>query len=596
MQTSPSFKPLENIALAISGGGFRAAAFGLGCLSYLHKIGYLRHVTFVSSASGGTLPAMLYSQYNYQGKTFEECYQHLVTCMNGEVLLKKVFEILKENAYWKDRPEKKRNLINAFAIAYDEVVFEKEEFGLYWQKIQNPHIEEVCFNAAELVNGRTFRFQKGLAPKRKVGNKDIHFDNKLNDNHAQKLKLADIMAASSCFPGGFEPIVFPQDFTHDIVTSEFLFEHFKQEPAYEGQLLPKNQPFGLMDGGIDDNQGVGSLLLANEYRRKNNKKMFDTIIICDVDSSFTEPYVPPLTTNKAKGLWKLTIESLVKKVKSIGIGVLVWFISAIVFSIAGIIEGTIYIKIIGGLVLGGLLFAAAQLWKLKNSIDAWKTNNASKTEGTWLRIAKRYGGFFLKLPFLKLVPMLKARASSAGMLIGDLFLNQVRRLHFNALYENADYHNIPKEDIAVATFSDSFDDRFPYANRCVTTLIHDLSKANAKNLEDRLKKRLDKPIAELLKPRQKLQDLAEKTRKMDTTLWFDEQHKENKMLENLIACGQATMCFNLLKYLHELKTDAQLYAIPVIYPSELEALRIMIEEDWQIFNENPLSLLPKPNL
>ena len=29
---------------------------------------------------------------------------------------------------------------------------------------------------------------------------------------AQHIRLADVVAASSCFPGGFEPFVFPQQF------------------------------------------------------------------------------------------------------------------------------------------------------------------------------------------------------------------------------------------------------------------------------------------------------------------------------------------------------------------------------------------------
>ncbi len=40
------------VGLALSGGGFRAAAFGLGCLRALHDTGVLRHVRVVSGISG----------------------------------------------------------------------------------------------------------------------------------------------------------------------------------------------------------------------------------------------------------------------------------------------------------------------------------------------------------------------------------------------------------------------------------------------------------------------------------------------------------------------------------------------------------------
>lgn len=58
------FSPFQSIALCFSGGGFRAAAFSLGVLSYLNKVkiksaegeaSLLSHVNFIASASGGTI-------------------------------------------------------------------------------------------------------------------------------------------------------------------------------------------------------------------------------------------------------------------------------------------------------------------------------------------------------------------------------------------------------------------------------------------------------------------------------------------------------------------------------------------------------------
>lgn len=49
------------IGVAVSGGGFRAAAFGLGCLRALHDAGLLPHVTVISGISGGSLLTALYA-------------------------------------------------------------------------------------------------------------------------------------------------------------------------------------------------------------------------------------------------------------------------------------------------------------------------------------------------------------------------------------------------------------------------------------------------------------------------------------------------------------------------------------------------------
>jgi NTE family protein len=49
------------IGVAISGGGFRATAFGLGCLRALHDTGVLPGVSVISGISGGSLLAALYA-------------------------------------------------------------------------------------------------------------------------------------------------------------------------------------------------------------------------------------------------------------------------------------------------------------------------------------------------------------------------------------------------------------------------------------------------------------------------------------------------------------------------------------------------------
>ena len=49
------------IGLALSGGGFRATCFGLGCLRALHDQDLLRHVSVISGISGGSVLAALYA-------------------------------------------------------------------------------------------------------------------------------------------------------------------------------------------------------------------------------------------------------------------------------------------------------------------------------------------------------------------------------------------------------------------------------------------------------------------------------------------------------------------------------------------------------
>lgn len=59
----------DRVGLALSGGGFRATAFGLGCLRALHDTGVLSKVTVVSGISGGSLLAALWA---YGPSSFQE--------------------------------------------------------------------------------------------------------------------------------------------------------------------------------------------------------------------------------------------------------------------------------------------------------------------------------------------------------------------------------------------------------------------------------------------------------------------------------------------------------------------------------------------
>jgi hypothetical protein len=138
---------MKNIALSFSGGGFRAAAYSLGCLSYLNSIvlgakPLLQRVSYVSSTSGGSITNLVYNRYIYTGKSFDECYAFLKSRLQGDQLLDKALTILNDNKSWEGRPEKSRNLINAFSLAY-ESLFEGDSFSVFSNTTHRPHVEEM---------------------------------------------------------------------------------------------------------------------------------------------------------------------------------------------------------------------------------------------------------------------------------------------------------------------------------------------------------------------------------------------------------------------------------------------------------------------
>ena len=116
--------PLENLALSCSGGGYRAASFHLGTMSYLNRLTYqgkplLENVKMLSTVSGGTITGIVYTLQRQQGRSFEEIYAFLMDKLMTLDLLKLGIEKLNPDATWRNE-YKRKNLINAFAELYDE--------------------------------------------------------------------------------------------------------------------------------------------------------------------------------------------------------------------------------------------------------------------------------------------------------------------------------------------------------------------------------------------------------------------------------------------------------------------------------------------
>jgi predicted acylesterase/phospholipase RssA len=207
----PDIVHFQEIALALSGGGFRAAAYTLGCLSYLERVVYkgqplLQNVKYISSASGGSITALFYALEKAKGSSFQEIFESLFNFLEDSRAIESAFQKLRSDEPWKKRPRKGRNLINAFALTYDQILFK----GAVMEDIvesHHSHLEEICINATEFSYGITFRFHTGSG---KIGNEPVSVRKKT----ALQFKLGDVLAASSCFPMGFEPIMLPDDFAH----------------------------------------------------------------------------------------------------------------------------------------------------------------------------------------------------------------------------------------------------------------------------------------------------------------------------------------------------------------------------------------------
>ena len=87
------FRPFHEIALCLSGGGYRAAGFHLGAMSYLNRLKVkdgrlIERVKAISTVSGGTIIGAYYTLCDAQGKSFSTFYDGFRDFMNQHDLIK----------------------------------------------------------------------------------------------------------------------------------------------------------------------------------------------------------------------------------------------------------------------------------------------------------------------------------------------------------------------------------------------------------------------------------------------------------------------------------------------------------------------------
>lgn len=516
-------RPLGRLALSMSGGGYRAAAFHLGMLRLLDRVGLLPSVVGLSTVSGGTICGMAWTASRIDGKSFGEFYD----AFSGWMLRTNVIAGAVENltggrdqgaAAW-------ASLIRAAADVYARPdLFGDRRFAevLGARGLQ---MDELIFNSTEFHTGLDFRFRASRSPRALLGNRNYRLPRAV----AQHVRLADIVAASSCFPGGFEPLVFPQQFRWS--------EHYPLDaalndlgPAYEGGLP-------LMDGGVYDNQGVQSLVLA--FRESDAT----TLVMSDVSTRDSEMYdVPPVPATHGR----LTLRGAFW----IGRGLFVLALaSALVLAWQGwdtFRQGTWFwedylLYFVPGLlsagVAGALLYLRLRLGQanrlLEKTVDvrAWPS--------------------FSHLTIPEFTQMLVLRFGSLLALTSKIFMARIRRLVFGRVYDDSEFKG-----------------------RRIANLIYELATDHPALFE----------ANPWLRPGPPLVELAQSAEQMPTTLWFDDETQ----FRTVETAGEATVCFGLLR--HIVEDHAGRYEAE---GTPLHDLFTRLRAEWDVFNGSEVRL-PRP--
>lgn len=519
--------PLGPLALSLSGGGYRAAAFHLGTLRFLDGVGLLPDVVGLSTVSGGTLTGLAWVVSQIDGKPFSEFYDGWSAYLKRTNVIAEALTGLTSDR--EHHSHQWASLIRSAADVYARPDFLGDRRLGEVLGANGLQFQEVIFNSTEFHTGLDFRFRRSSNPGALLGNVNY----KLPGSVAQHVRLADVAAASSCFPGGFEPLVFPQQFHW---SREFPLDAALQElgPGFHGGLP-------LMDGGIYDNQGVDSLLVAFDDSRPA-----PTLLISDVSTQETRMYDVP--ENPTKRGW-VTLE----RASWMGWGLLLLaLVSAVCLAWRGIEDvregtwrvGDAFLYVVPGILT--VAVAVALVWARRRLDDVNALLRKQMDVDAWPS--------FQKLTVLELVQMLVLRGTSLLALTSSVFMKRVRGLIFSRVYQ------APR-----------------FEGRRMSNLIYALTVNRPQLFSEH----------PWMKPQPHLVALAQQACQMPTTLWFTEESQ----FTTLETAGEATTCFVLLRHI--------LGHHPGQYETEglpLHGLFQRLRAEWARFNQEERSSAARPQV
>lgn len=418
LQNAPSegsINPLAgNIALCLSGGGYRAAAYHLGVLKALDEINVIDQVKYLSTASGGTILAAKFVTARLSGAfDFAAFFEESKSFLTQVNIVSDSFARLNSN------PDKtnKHSLIRCAAAVYREkLIGENDKWTVGSLKVaiaETKIFEDLIFNSSEFRTGNNFRFRIANGRRLLFGNRNTQVKEELAD----QIHLADIVAASSCFPGVFEPIIFPQEF------------RLKDRSEAGNPFVTKNTKFNtlaLMDGGILDNQGLYGMTISYQDA---SKIPFSLLFVSDTSGKEDHIYetqdpkwkIPVSLRSVVVILALLLALILASALTTLWWGtvtqVSIWYRLAILSTgtVTGIVSALLLIAVFGG------------VHKLKNL----------QFDGATFHLWQALG----KLSVSEIYRFIKDRLKSVEAMTFDVFMNRIRGLQMNALMSSYDSKN-----------------------------------------------------------------------------------------------------------------------------------------------------------
>lgn len=241
----------SGVALCLSGGGYRAMLFHLGCLIRLNEIGRLRHLSRVSSVSGGSITAgvlgMAWNELEWDADdvavNLEAAVVKPVVAMAGKSI--------DVRAVLTGALLPSRTVSQQVSRAYDRHLFRGRTLQDLPDHGEGPRF---VINATNVQTGSLWRFSKPYMRDYQVG-----------EVRNPTVELATAVAASSAFP----PVLSPARLELDPAQFSPASGEPHHAPPYTSEVF-------LSDGGVYDNLG-----LETAWKR------YDTILVSDAGLAMT---------------------------------------------------------------------------------------------------------------------------------------------------------------------------------------------------------------------------------------------------------------------------------------------------------------------
>lgn len=243
----------NRIGLALSGGGYRAAAYHLGTLRALDKMGILDNVDVISSVSGGSIIASYYLLHKNDFKYFEESFYKKLGCGVMHISFFNIFLVVcafVAIGYWISPWV---SLVLVFPVFWylcyrvfplSAWVKLQYKWHFYSSKTLSdlPDYPSLVINTTDVAQGSLFKFSKDRAWGYNYHDRETHMDAFTGVD----FPIATAVMASSCVPFAFTPIRIP--------------ESYRKKKTATCPLL--------VDGGLYDNQGVHELGESGDHSAK----------------------------------------------------------------------------------------------------------------------------------------------------------------------------------------------------------------------------------------------------------------------------------------------------------------------------------------